>query len=279
MSRPNDQRNFVHKRILGGIKGFVSSGFNPLAGLSGFISGGQRGQRGTAVRATAGPRMISTQQFGPPPPRGFTSAGRAAQPRFSDFQPITRAPARAVLPRTIPVDTVRAKAIAKDFKFPDLVDAGIRIGRGIIGGRQGITNGNGCPPPLIMSDLGNCIAPTSPRGAELFEADPILGQYGAGFIAGSKIVDVATCPRNTVLGTDGVCYNKKGFANGNRMWPAGRKPLLSGGDLGAIARAARAAKRLEGATKRLQKMGMIKKAIASRARAHQHARPVAAVSV
>ena len=278
MSRPNDQRNFVHKRILGGIKGFVSSGFNPLAGLSGFISGGQRGQRGTAVRATAGPRMISTQQFGPPPPRGFTSAGRAAQPRFSDFQPITRAPARAVLPRTIPVDTVRAKAIAKDFKFPDLITTGrdslLRLGGGNGGG-----NG-GCPSPLIMNPrTGNCIAPTSPRGAELFGADPILGQYGAGFVAGTKIVDVATCPRNTVLGTDGICYNKQGFANKNRMWPAGRKPLLSGGDLGAIAKAARAGKRLEAATKRLQKMGMIKKPATRAARAHQHARPVAAVSV
>ena len=279
MNRPNDQRNFVHKRLLGGIKGFVSSGFNPLAGLSGFISGGQRGQRGTAVRATAGPRMISTQQFGPPPPRGFTSAGRSGL--FTE--PPRIAPARAVLPRTITARPSAFSEAGKDLgrgaKFPDLIDAGIRIGRGIIGGRRGITNGNGCKPPLIMSDLGNCIAPTSPRGAELFEADPILGQYGAGFIAGSKIVDVATCPRNTVLGTDGVCYNKKGFANGNRMWPAGRKPLLSGGDLGAIARAARAAKRMEGATKRLQRMGMMKKPAATRARPHQHAKPVAAVSV
>jgi len=270
MGRPNDQRNFVHKRILGGVKAFVSSGFNPLAGLSGFVSAGQRGapQR-TFVRAAPGPLVQNALA----PPRGFTQAGRQ--------QPAVRiAPARAVLPRTITARpsafSEAGKNLGRNAKFPDLIDAGRQL-LGIHGNGNG--NGNGCDPPLIRSPAGNCIAPTSPRGAELFESNPILGQYGAGFIAGSKLVDVATCPRNTVLGTDGICYNKKGFANKNRMWPAGRKPLLTGGEMGAISTAARAGRRLEGATKRLQRMGMMKKPAPRARAAHQHARPVAAVSV
>jgi len=271
MGRPNDRRNFVHKRIFGGVKSFVTSGFNPLAGVAGFLGGGGGGRRGIPVRATPGPRTF---------PVGATFQPRGpTQRRTLGTQPavVIRPPARAVAPRTVTARPSLASAAeknrARSFKFPEFVDETAR--------RLGINGGNGgCDPPLIMSDRGNCIAPTSPRGAELFGADPIVGQYGAGFIAGTKLVDVAICPRNTVLGSDGICYNKKGFANSNRMWPAGRKPLLSGGDLGAIAKAARAGKRLEGATKRLQKMGMIKKPAARRApAAHAHATPVAAVSV
>ena len=86
-----------------------------------------------------------------------------------------------------------------------------------------------------------------------------MGQYGAGMVAGSQIVDRATCGRGMVLGNDGVCYNKSQVRNNQRMWPAGRKPLLTGGDMRAISTAARAGKRMDLATKRLQKMGMMKK--------------------
>jgi len=36
---PNDVRHFVHKRIGRGLKSFVGSGFNPIAGLGGFLEG------------------------------------------------------------------------------------------------------------------------------------------------------------------------------------------------------------------------------------------------
>jgi len=43
VDRPNDQRNFVHKRILGGIGGFLSGG--PGGAIGGFLgSGGGRGR-------------------------------------------------------------------------------------------------------------------------------------------------------------------------------------------------------------------------------------------
>jgi len=89
--------------------------------------------------------------------------------------------------------------------------------------------------------------------------DAVMGQYGAGLEPGSRIVDRAICLRGMVLGNDGICYNKSQVRNADRMWPRGRRPLLTGGDMRAISTAARAGRRLEGATKRLQKIGLMKK--------------------
>jgi len=76
------------------------------------------------------------------------------------------------------------------------------------------------------------------------------------------------------VGKDGLCYNRKSLTNKERMWPRGRQPLLSGGEMRAIAIAAAAGKKFERTQKRLQAIGMIKKP-AARARApklpaHQH---------
>jgi hypothetical protein len=62
-----------------------------------------------------------------------------------------------------------------------------------------------------------------------------------------------------VLGNDGLCYNKRDIRNSDRMWPKGRAPLLTGGEMSAISKAARAAGKLERTTKRLQKIGLMKK--------------------
>ena len=116
-----------------------------------------------------------------------------------------------------------------------------------------------CLPGLIRGPQGLCIAPTSPLGASRLMGEATMGRYGAALIPGSQIVDRATCLRGMQLGNDGLCYNKGQITNKQRMWPAGRKPLLTGGQMNAISIAARAAKRLEVTTKRLQKMGMMKK--------------------
>jgi len=87
----------------------------------------------------------------------------------------------------------------------------------------------------------------------------VMGRYGAGLAPGNRVINRAVCLRGMQLGNDGVCYNKSQITNKERMWPAGRKPLLSGGDMRAISTAARAAGRLERTTKRLQKIGLMKK--------------------
>jgi len=89
--------------------------------------------------------------------------------------------------------------------------------------------------------------------------DAVMGRYGAALQPGSMMIDRAVCLRGMQLGNDGLCYNKSQITNKQRMWPAGRKPLLTGGDMSAISKAARAGRRLEGATKRLQRMGMMRK--------------------
>ncbi len=86
-----------------------------------------------------------------------------------------------------------------------------------------------------------------------------MGRYGAALVPGSRIIDRAECIRGMVVGDDGLCYNKSQIKNSERMWPKGRRPLLTGGDMAAISKAARAAGRLERTTKRLQKIGLMKK--------------------
>ena len=230
--RPNDQRPFLHKKILGAVSKVAR--FLPIpapvAGILGGITGKLAGSRDRkAIGAAAKfPELTGTTALVPSRRRGFRPGGD----RVTGDIPFTLGPL------------------------------------------------NGCDPPLIRSPAGNCIAPTSPRGAELFMGEPTMGQYGAATIPGTQLVDRAVCGRGQQLGNDGLCYNKSQITNKQRMWPAGRKPLLSGGDMSAISTAAKAGRRMDLATKRLQKMGMMKKpARRATTRGHQHARPVAAVSV
>jgi len=207
----------------------------------------------------------------------------------------TRKPARKTIPRELTArispGSEGSKVRGRALKFPETFST-TEQGLGItVGGVRekfdflGITDngngGNGCEPPLIMSPRGNCIAPTSPRGAELFAQQPIAGVYGAGFIPGTRLVDVAQCGKKQVLGDDGICYSKTQISNKQRMWPKGRRPLLTGGDMRAISIASRAGKRMDSATTRLRKLGMMKAAPKPRAapKPHAHAVPAAAVSV
>jgi len=123
-----------------------------------------------------------------------------------------------------------------------------------------------CDFPMVRDTAGRCRTPTSGEfgGPQFGVGEAVNGQYGAALEPGSMIVDRAVCLRGMQLGNDGLCYNKSQISNKQRMWPAGRKPLLSGGDMRAISIAARAGRRLEGATKRLQRLGMMKKATSRR---------------
>ena len=110
--------------------------------------------------------------------------------------------------------------------------------------------------------------------------DAVMGRYGAALEPGSKIINRAVCLRGMTLGDDGLCYNKGAISNKERMWPRGRRPLLTGGDMRAIGIAARAGSKLDRTTKRLRSMGMMKALPKPRAAPkHLHAKPVTAVSV
>jgi len=99
----------------------------------------------------------------------------------------------------------------------------------------------------------------SPAEASISVGEAVMGRFGAGLVPGNRVINRAVCLSGMQLGRDGVCYNKSQITNKERMWPAGRKPLLTGGDMRCISTAARAAGRLERTTKRLQKIGLMKK--------------------
>jgi len=164
-------------------------------------------------------------------------------------------PSRALVPRT---QTARVTQFS---------EANKRLGREA---KFGLKGDDDCVIPGMKRDpsTGKCAFFFGERrgpngGREVGEA--VMGQYGAALEPGIMTIDRAVCLRGMQLGNDGLCYNKAQISNKQRMWPAGRKPLLSGGDMRAIQIATRAGKRLEGATKRLQRLGMMKKPTRGRA--------------
>jgi len=66
------------------------------------------------------------------------------------------------------------------------------------------------------------------------------------------------CPRGAVLAVDGLCYNRRDLRNTERMWPRGRRPLLTGGEMRCISVASSAAKKLQRKQKQLQQLGLLK---------------------
>lgn len=97
-----------------------------------------------------------------------------------------------------------------------------------------------------------------------------MGMHGAGIEPGIMTIDRAVCGRKMVLGNDGLCY-AKGLANNKRMWPKGRKPLITGGELNAATIAARVGKRLDRTATKLRAQGLMKPLPRPRkAAAHHH---------
>jgi len=221
--RPGERRGFVHKRILGGIKGAVSGlvGGGPggliRGGLSGFLA--PRRPLGPAQRTDLDPR-------------------RRTVPRTTTARPS--------------LTSAREKNEGRALKFPELA-----VG----------PNGRGCRIPGQRRDqfgdcsffLGEFKGPNGDAAVTAPVGDAVMGRYGAALQPGSMMIDRAVCLRGMQLGNDGLCYNRGAITNKQRMWPAGRKPLLTGGEMRAINIAAAAGRKLEGATTRLQKLGMLKK--------------------
>jgi len=223
---PHERRNFVHKRLLGAAKGFVTSGFNPLSAVGGFLAPTAPPVRRPAPRSTvARPSAMSSAE---------KEMGRSL--KFGGGTGLT------VLPRSLPRRSLAAPRCTFPLK-PDPVTGECKL---FLGDRPGRDT-----DPLQ-------IGPGTGVG------DAVMGRFGAALEPGSRIVDRAVCLRGMVLGNDGLCYNSRGFPNGDRMWPRGRKPLLTGGEMRAISVASRAATRLTNAAVRLQDIGLIKKPVARR---------------
>lgn len=107
------------------------------------------------------------------------------------------------------------------------------------------------------SGSGVLVSPGEPRRTP--------SMIGASAVAPMRnTITVRTCGQGAVLAIDGLCYDKRTIRKDQRAWPPGRKPLLTGGDLNAIAKAARAARRMKVQQRRLEQLGLLKRPKPSR---------------
>jgi len=128
------------------------------------------------------------------------------------------------------------------------------------GGGTGPNGTAPCKPGTVPDPQGRgfCISPKSPFGAQELGGQAIMGRFGPAMVPGSVIRDIATCDTGMVLGKDSLCYDH--LPNRDRLYPRGRRPLLTGGDMKAISRARRAGVRLANAKNDLVAIGMLKPA-------------------
>jgi len=236
---PNDRRNFVHKRIGRAVGGFVSSGFNPLAAVGGFLAGDPRAEG------------VATMPVVRPPPRRSSFISRAVS-RTATARTLTARPTA-----TGAVEVQRGRALK--------LTAGPATAARCRSGTFRI--GNQCVDPLAVVPGGaRFTTPIEDVGMDAGVGGAVMGRFGAALQPGSRIIDRAVCLPGMILGRDDLCYNKGQIKNSERMWPRGRRPLLTGGDMRAISIAARAASRLTRTAVRLQEIGLIKKPVARKPR-------------
>jgi len=142
------------------------------------------------------------------------------------------------------------------------------------GGNGGVPGG--CADPRLE--------PTGPDGRCEFPGSPASGvgqlrkgKYGPAEEPMFVTKNIRFCLDGMILGDDKLCYPKKQITNSQRLWPKGTAPLLTGGQMKAIRVAAGAGAKLERTTKRLQKIGLMKKPAPRRAAPHLHAKAATGV--
>lgn len=127
-------------------------------------------------------------------------------------------------------------------------------------GSRPLTEGTNLPITRALHEgHGHFFTAAQATAAAGFVGEAVMGRYGAGLVAEEETRLMHTCLPGMVLGDDGICYNKGQVPNKRRMWPKGRKPLLTGGEMNAITIAARAARRVKSTTKKLQSLGMLER--------------------
>lgn len=126
-----------------------------------------------------------------------------------------------------------------------------------------------CAPGTVRSSAsGICVAPASPVGTSPtlgIAMEAVNGRYGPAQVPISVARERRECEAGMVLGKDGLCYAT--LPNRFRLYPRGRRPLLTGGDMRAISRAASAGRKLANTRSDLTAIGMLKAPARKRRRA------------
>ena len=290
-----ERRNFVHRKLIGEAVKFAAAavpGGSTALRIGSVLTGGAprqagrlgkagrkqcRAQGGTVVRTPGQPTRCA--------PPGAAGPSRARRVRPSSVPPVN--PVRAAVIQAKPVEPIKAavhiaprRTIPPIAPRPSTTPVGFRpptlrppttdFAMPIHSRtRRAVTSlvaggGDGCLIPGQRRDqFGQCSFFVGERvGPEdISVGEPVMGQFGAAYVPGNKIIDRAVCLKGDVVGSDGLCYPKRSIRNKDREWPRGRRPLLTGGDMRAISVAHRAASRLTRTAGRLQDMGLIKKPI------------------
>jgi len=233
-NRPNDRRGFLHKKLLGlGRKALRLTPVGSVIETGLGVVSSLRGGGGGAARlpVTNFPVRRPADRSLTARPSEFSAAGKAAgrELKFGGGAPqlLGAAPSAPCI-------------------FPFRRDPRTGECRIFLGDQTGIDDtripdrGNGTP--AITGDSGMAVE----------------GRHGPGMIPGNMVVDRAICSRGMILGNDGVCYQKGAITNRERMWPKGRRPLVTGGDMRAISIANRVGTRLDKTKSRLRGMGFMK---------------------
>jgi len=223
VSGPPNACGFVHKRIIGavggGVRGFLGGGFG------GLVTGAAGGfVRGGGTRA---PDRVPIRQPIPDP--------RSIVPReLAGLTPCP--PGFAVGADGQCLATVRTPT--PGFRG--------RIERILPGGRTGFGPDVEVQQVQTMAGMGQDFG------------DARVGRFGAGLEPAVRSMSTRICPRGAVLAIDGLCYNRRDLRNADRMWPRGRRPLLTGGEMRCITIASNAAKKLQNKQKQLRALGLLK---------------------
>lgn len=238
-SKPGDSRGFLHKKILGlagTVAGFipgVGEALGVAKGIKGFIGGGK-------ARPTEEKNLGRQLKFG---------NGNGAR-------------------RCPPGQVWRAGAGYVDGCYPITSTVGTTKGPG---------GADGCIVPGMRRDqYGKCRfylgERSGPNGGAPM-GDAVMGMHGAGMQPGIASIERAVCGKKMVLGDDGICYHKTQISNKERMWPRGRRPLITGGEMNAATIAARVGARLDRTASKLREKGLMKplpKPRQAKAPAHHH---------
>jgi len=142
---------------------------------------------------------------------------------------------------------------------------------------KGITAGTACVFPARPDPItGRCKLflgdQPGPEPGGVGGGGAVMGRFGAALVPDVEDVVTMRCLPGMVLGkmeADGghLCYNRKDLTNKERLWPRGRRPLGTPGEMAALAKAASFGRRMEGTVKRMQKIGVLKKPSRARPRA------------
>jgi len=267
------ERNFVHKRVFGAAKSFVTSGFSPTAAATGFLTGGSGGR--PTIRSAFVPRRQRQSVA-----ERHTAHGHIKDPRTGmrsghggSISARTRAPSSAPRPVT---RLARAAETGERTAAPSVVTRISRPTNGL-SFTGPASSAPGCGFGFVFRN-GRCVRrdrfeggfvpslkrlvrpflPQPPEVADMARGqrrdfgEAVVGAFGMpAMVPEEEVRRMLVCPRGMVLGTDDLCYPKGVLSSRNlhRKWRRPPRAPVTAADAKAIRTAAKARDRVLGLAK------------------------------